>query len=231
MFKFFTFFICFCIFLLIFLKKNVLAQEQNNTKINEKTNEKNVQFIFKLDNRFSFARDQMISIYGFRTGLRLFKRHEIGLGLNWLGSNNVYAVPSPSDITNNPNATQKAQGTFFYKYVGGFYEPILYKTNKWAINLPLQFGGGKAGIVINNAETGEFMERREARYLIFEPALSAEYKISRFFGVGFGGGYRFAFSEQKIVYENLTKPVFIIKIKLYLENIYFAVVGKKEKIK
>ncbi len=196
----------------------------------EKPTEKNFVFVFKLDNRFSFAQEQLISIYGFRTGFRLFKKHEIGIALNWLGSKNVYNIKNMSTDNNSfgtlTNA-EKLQGTFFYKYFGFFYEPILHKKNKWAINLPLQFGGGKAGVDITNRETGVFIDRKEASFLLFEPALTAEYKFSKYLGVGFGGGYRFAFSEQKIVKDNLTKPVFILKLKIYLADIFRDVFKRK----
>jgi hypothetical protein len=197
---------------------SILAQVDSLKK------EKKIAFVFKLDNRFSYAKDQMISIYGFRTGVRLFGRHEFGVGFNWLGSQNIYEVPN--QILEDRSIP--LQGRFFYKYFGIFYEPIIYKKNRWTLSTPLQFGGGKAGIKIFNPQNNDFIQKKEIQYLLFEPTFNADYKFWRFLGIGMGAGYRFAFSTQEIVNESLSRPVFILKLKVYLFEIFDALKKKNK---
>lgn len=191
---------------------SVAQKEDNETK--------KISFVFKLDNRFSYAANQSISIYGFRTGIRLFGKHEVGIGLNWLGSRNVFDL-----LLNKPDGSiLNGKGRLFYRYLGLFYEPILYNKKRWTISFPIQFGGGKAGAIVSDAQNNHFIERRESSYLITEPSLNIDYKFWRYLGVGTGAGYRFAFSKQEIVQNNLTRPVFILKLKIYLMEFF-----KKEK--
>ncbi|TAE70967.1 MAG: hypothetical protein EAZ85_11205 [Bacteroidetes bacterium] len=204
-----------CIIFSIFLSHFfLLAQDREDTK--------KVSFVFKLDNRFSFAESQMISIHGFRTGIRLAKKHELGIALNWLGSKNIY------DIT-NPNTLETNQGRFFYKYFGVFYEPILYKQKRWTLSFPIQFGGGKAGLNITDSKTNIFLAKREVSYSLVEPSFNVDYKIWRYVGIGSGVGYRFAFSKEAIIQNNLTRPVFILKLKIYIMEFFKKTTNEKSK--
>ncbi len=184
-----------------------------------------LSFVFKLDNRFSFAREQMITIHGFRTGFKWNNKHEIGLALNWLGSTNTFEIPVNISVgEQSAPAFIPMEGKLFYKYAGFFYEYNFYRKKRWTMSIPLQLGGGRAGVNINNySKDNEFMQRREGKFMLFEPALTIDYKIIRFAGIGTGVGYRFAFSEQNIVKQHLTQPVFIIKAKIYLGEIFRSV--------
>ena len=210
---------------ILFLQNSLLVQAQEAVP----SAEKRIAFALKLDNRFSYARDQLISIYGFRTGLKFNGKHEFGIGLNWLATKNNYDIPPPPPTTNGniPSDVKKMRGRFLYKYFGLYYEYTLYKKNSWDISFPIQFGAGKSGISISDNDSDRFLERREAQFLLFEPAFNVSYKIWRYFGIGTGAGYRFAFSKQDIVNESLTKPVYILKLKIYVGEIYNAIKCKK----
>lgn len=208
------------IFLFFFTFKPLFAFDLEDTTHHYKS-KNHLSFVFKLDNRFSFARDQMISLHGFRTGLKWNAKHEAGLALNWLGSNNIFDIPIAIPNTELRPTFVEMRAKFFYRYVGFFYEYNFYRKKRWILSIPLQFGGGRAGVdVINPFDGDAFVERRESRFSVFEPAITADYKIIRYAGIGVGAGYRFAFSDQDIVKQNLTKPMFIIKAKIYLGELF-----------
>lgn len=181
-------------------------------------------FVFKFDNRFSFAGKEFITIYGFRMGIKVRHKHEFGVGLNWIGSNNFFdiSLPVKGEELTQPNFTP-TRARLLYRYVGVFYEYNFFHRKRWSMSIPLQFGTGKAGIDIQSRDGTGFEERRLDRFLLFEPSINADYKVFRFAGIGTGIGYRFAYSDQHIVQSSLTKPVFILKVKLYLGEIFRSV--------
>ena len=184
---------------------------------------KHLGFIFKFDNRFSFAGKEFITIYGFRTGIKIKDKHEIGIALNWIGSRNFFelSIPVRSEIT-QPNLVP-TQARLLYRYAGLFYEYRFFQRKRWSMSIPLQFGTGKAGIDIQSQDGLTFVERRLDRFFLFEPSINADYKVLRFAGIGAGVGYRFAYSGQHIVQSSFTKPVFILKVKLYIGEIFRSV--------
>jgi hypothetical protein len=184
-----------------------------------------IAFVFNLDNRFSFAGSDMITIHGFRTGIKWREKHKFGVALNWIGSRNfIELAPLPvGEDLSLINALPK-QGRLLYGYAGIFYEYSFYQKKHWAMSVPLQFGTGKAGVdIVNPLQENEFIERKLSRFLLFEPSVNIDYKIIRFLGIGTGIGYRFAYSDQHIVQHKLTQPVYILKVKVYLGEIFRSV--------
>ncbi|MCU0444279.1 MAG: hypothetical protein MUE85_05125 [Microscillaceae bacterium] len=187
-----------------------------------------LNFVFKLDNRFSFVGDQLLAIYGFRTGIKLHQQHELGIAFNWIASRNTTEVELPVFFEVAPADSPAREGTFFYRYAGVFYEYNFSLSPRWQVNIPIQLGGGRAGLNIYQMPQGTWVERRQARFALLEPAYMVSYRFMRYAGIGSGWGYRFAFSPQKIVKENLTRPVFIVKLRLYLGEIYRGLRGKSD---
>lgn len=212
----------FCLLIFFTDLKPLLALDfQDSTTLRKYKNP--LGFVFKLDNRFSFAGSQSVTIYGFRTGIKLKDKHEFGIALNWIGSRTFFELPvRPANGELNPTALVAPKGRLLYRYVGVFYEYNFYQKKRWTFSIPLQLGTGKAGVDIESQD-GEFIERKLNSFILFEPSVNVDYKIVRFAGVGAGVGYRFAQSEQSIVQHSLTKPVFILKVKIYLGEIFRSV--------
>ncbi len=212
----------FCLLVCFADFKPLLALDfQDSTTLRKHKNQ--LGFVFKLDNRFSFAGNQSVTIYGFRTGIKLKDKHEFGVALNWIGSRNFFEFPArPVNGELNPTAVVAPRGRLLYGYAGVFYEYNFYQKKRWSFSIPLQLGTGKAGMAMESQE-GEFIERRLNSFILFEPSVNIDYKVVRFAGIGAGVGYRFAQSEQSIVQHSLTKPVFILKVKIYLSEIFRSV--------
>lgn len=212
--------IIFCLSLSFANLKPLLALDfQDSTTLRKYKN--HVGFIFKFDNRFSFAGDQAITIYGFRTGIKLKDKHEFGVALNWIGSRNFFELSPPAANSElNPRPLSPVRARLLYRYAGVFYEYNFYQKKRWSLSIPLQFGTGKAGIDIQSVDDFSFVERRLERFILLEPAINIDYKVVRFAGIGTGIGYRLAYSPQDIVQTSLTKPVFILKVKVYLGEIF-----------
>jgi hypothetical protein len=208
------------IFLSLFQFKSLAAFDFQDSTSQQKP-KNHLSFVFKLDNRFSFARKQMISLHGFRTGLKWNGKHEAGITLNWLGSTNIFEIPMPIPNTELRPILVNMSAKFFYRYAGFFYEYNFYRKKRWIVSIPLQLGGGRAGVDVSNPiDNNVFLERREGKFTVLEPAITADYKIIRFAGIGAGAGYRFVNSDQDIVKQNLTKPMFILKAKIYLGELF-----------
>ncbi len=65
--------------------------------------------------------------------------------------------------------------------------------------------------------------------LLYEPALSGQYKITRWFGLGMGAGFRIMLINNKGISSRFNSPIYIFKIKVFFGEIYRSIFLKKEK--
>ena len=59
--------------------------------------------------------------------------------------------------------------------------------------------------------------------LIYELNVSGHYKIIPWLGVGLGSGYRFMYSGNSNTSRNFNSPIYVLKIKVFLGDIYKSV--------
>ena len=56
--------------------------------------------------------------------------------------------------------------------------------------------------------------------IIYEPAMTIEYKFMRYFGLGGGVGFRLAIKSNQQIKESFTAPEYILRVKIYFGDIY-----------
>lgn len=54
----------------------------------------------------------------------------------------------------------------------------------------------------------------------YEQSITAEYRVLKYLGLGFGLGYRFVVYNKTAINEKLSAPVYIARLKLYFGDIY-----------
>jgi hypothetical protein len=114
-----------------------------------------------------------------------------------------YLIPSPTDT---------AELKFGYGLA--FFEYAFHQSKHWNLEIPVQLGFGRISYQVDENITAQKWAP------IWEPAMTFEYVFLKYFGVGFGAGYRVIFKSKTPIAEQFTSPIYIFKFKVYLGDIY-----------
>lgn len=172
----------------------------------------------KLDTRFSFIASSDIRTTGAKIGLSFNQQFKTGLGYNQL------ITPSRSFIKKE-NKDVKVELT--YEYLSPYIEYIYYNSKRWEFNISMQFGFGRAYYQFIDSDSGQKQKTNQSFIWSYEPSMLIDYKIVRWFGIGTGVGYRLVLYKNKNITEQLTSPVYIFKLKIYLGEIVRTLTGKE----
>ena len=62
--------------------------------------------------------------------------------------------------------------------------------------------------------------------ITYEPAITFQYRFLKYFGAGLGVGYRLMLKPNPQIEEKFTSPVYILKTKIYFQDIWQDIKGK-----
>jgi hypothetical protein len=155
------------------------------------------KLLLKLDARNSFISDNNVKYGGLKIGLNYNRTTKIGIGLSWINSNYISKYNEEDVKLENINFL-------------AFIEYTFYKSKHWYADIPVQLGFGELKYTKNN--------KIKANTFIFtyEPAMTLEYRFLKYFGLGFGFGYKFAVYSKQDITEKLSAPIYILRFKLHL---------------
>ncbi len=171
----------------------------------------------KFDNRFSFIRDNDVKTIGLKVGLSFRRKFKVGLGINQM------LVSSEKTVQEGDSLLPV---NLEYFYFSPYFEYVFYNSKKWEFSLSTQLGVGGASYQYTNSE-GQKVKLVESTVLSYEPATLIDYKIMRWFGIGTGVGYRLIYYKSPGVNEKFSSPEYVIKLKVYLGEIFRTITGKE----
>lgn len=181
---------------------------------------------FRFDNRYSYVSDSISKVTGFKFGVDYNQRVRIGAGNHRLVSpftKKIY-IDSVGVKIDSVNAVLRMS------YIGFFYEYVFMKTKKWEFSIPVQIGYGTSSYDYIYNERVFKMQKNPV--LVFETNIEGHYKMLRYLGIGGGTGIRLMLVKNKEIEENFNSPIYILKIKLFLGELYKDIFKKKiEKLK
>lgn len=165
-----------------------------------------------------------------RVGLDFDHRIRIGAGLSML-SNSPYEqgrdnTPFYLDkiITDVQGKTDTVHPALQFRYVNLFLEYIYYKSGRWQFSIPIQFGIG--GSSYKYTDNGSAVTESKHTILLYEPAVSGHYKITKWFGAGLDVGYRLMLINNKNIGGKFNSPVYDIKVIIFWGEIYQKIFPK-----
>jgi hypothetical protein len=183
------------------------------------------QPFIKFDGRNSFIENSRAKIFGVKAGVSFGKRLHFGLGYNQL----IPPTSSFDKIVYFPDS----YGSMFpvikrlrMYYLSVHAEYVFYQTKHWELSMPLQLGIGKS--YYTYSIFGSKQRSDEAFNFIYEPAVSIEYKIVKWFGVGADVGYRFMLTSDKQLNTNFTSPTYAFKLLIYYSEIFKSLFPKSK---
>ena len=163
------------------------------------------KFLLKFDTRNSFISNQYAKIHGIKVGLSFNKTTNIGIGYHWMPKRLI-----ERNFTNSNKIDLK------FGYAVAFFEYNFYKSKYWSAEIPVQIGLGKA----QYDDLDLAITTGSSWIIIYEPAMTIEYKFLRYFGIGGGVGFRLAIKSNRQIKESFTAPEYILRVKIYFGDIY-----------
>ena len=202
-----TFFILILSFFIFSSQGNAQLFDSIRTSLDYKP-----KFLVKFDTRNSFISNQYAKIHGIKVGLSFNKTTNIGIGYHWMPKRSIDLDPQ------NLNKIDLKFG-----YAIAFFEYNFYKSKRWSAEIPVQIGLGKAQYT--DVDFG--VTKASSWIIIYEPAMTIEYKFLRYFGLGGGVGFRLAIKTDQQINESFSAPEYILRVKIYFGDIYKEEILKK----
>jgi len=180
----------------------------------------------KIGTRNSFIDNNRAQVLGVQLGLNYANNVRMGVGYNQL-----YSSSSVFDkqlfFKNRNNITNLATANLQLAYFSIWAEYVYYRNHKWQLSIPFQIGMGQAyyKYTINN----ETKKVDKNFIFVYEPAVSVEYKIVKWVGVGTDIGFRFIATNYSQLDQKLNSPTYAFKLLIYYNEIYRSLSPKKKK--
>lgn len=162
----------------------------------------------RLESRNSTIDHRLVSVSGARLGLAFRRKLRFGVGLSWLNSDVQSLVSTPDDPL-----------YFKFAYVAYYMDFVFYKTKRWQLSVPIQAGTGASWF--QETLPYRFHAPGKKFILLYEPGISMQYKLFKWFGGGVDFGYRFCTGDKREKAIGLNSPTFAFKILFWFDQLYY----------
>jgi hypothetical protein len=207
---------------------SIVSNAQSTLDTIEKYLSEKPHLFLKVDSRNSFIENSRAKVIGLKLGISYGHRLHFGIGYNQL-----YPPSSNFDrqyyYINKYGLKDSLTEKLKLYYISVHMEYVFYQTKRWELSMPLQIGIGQTYYVLS--EEG-IKTRLEAKTnFIYEPAVSVEYKLLRWLGVGSDVGFRFLLTPERKLNRQFTSPTYSFKLLIYYDEIYKSLFPKGKLIK
>ncbi|MFY9311546.1 MAG: hypothetical protein WAQ28_21055 [Bacteroidia bacterium] len=212
-----------CLFLLSFFYE---ARSQSALDTMRLSLQQKPQLFGKLDTRNSFISNSRAKIFGCKLGLDFANKLHFGLGYNQLYppakdfDEKIY-FNTPTGLTDSSIASLKLF------YISTHAEYAYYQTGNWNMSILLQIGAGKT--YYQYLQNSQKIRTNESFIFIYEPAISVEYKLIKWVGLGVDAGFRFMIADYRKINGKFNSPTYAFKLLIYYNEIYKSVLKEIKK--
>jgi hypothetical protein len=200
-----------------------------------------IQFCFKkkphltggISTKNTFINGFTSPVYTARMGLDFDNRIKMGIGISWLklSKYHIGRDNTPFYIDKyiaDQSGLQIVHPELQFRYVNLFVEYVYYKTGKWQFSIPILIGVGDSRYKYN------FNDRPivESKHLIFlyEPVVSGQYKINKWFGAGLDVGYRIMIIGNRHIGSKFNSPIYDLGVIIFWGELYRTVLKVKRSL-
>ncbi len=205
----------FCL-ILLFVIGCVCAKAQFLDTLHEVFNHKS-SIDARLESRNSFINNQLISVTGVRLGVAYQRKMRIGGGLSWLKS----TFSTPFYEQNNDGGIDTVLRNLKFVYLCYYVDFVFHKTKRWQLSVPIQAGTGFAWWQRQN-KMNFYTNDKKHFFILYEPGVTVQYKIFKWFGLGADVAYRFTALNNKKIGEKLNSPTYSFKILVWLDQLFYC---------
>ncbi len=166
--------------------------------------------VVRLDMRGSFISNSNVRFVGAKLALEHARRFQYGLGYSFL--------LSPVEQVLRIDGVERT-GRLHMGYVAAHVDYAFYQRGPWEVRIPLQVGFGHGSVIYTDGEGAKRTWRRSG-LVVYEPAMTVQYRFARYFGIGAGWGYRLVGLTREGLGERLTAPIYILGLRVFFGDIW-----------
>lgn len=180
--------------------------------------EEPARIVVKADVRGGFISNRSVRFVGVKAGFDHGKRFQYGIG---------YSLLFPSEAREVTVDGQVRAGRLRMGYVAPYVDYAFYQRGPWEARIPVQIGFGAGSLGYFDAQ-GRRITTARSGLILYEPAMTIQYRFLRYFGVGAGWGFRIVIQTGQDLGERLTAPVYIFGLRVFLGDIWRDMQGAGE---
>lgn len=171
----------------------------------------------RIESRYSFIRNELISVTGVRLGVAYKRKLRIGGGISWLKTNKPYNF-TYNDI---PGVSISQTKYLKFAYICYYIDFVYYRTKRWQLSVPIQAGTGLSWF---QSSTNYYINKHDKKnfLLLYEPGITAQYKIFRYLGIGSDVAFRFVLKNNKKIGEHLNSPTLSFKLLFWPDQLFYV---------
>lgn len=175
----------------------------------------------RLESRWSFIRNEAITVTGVRLGVAYHRKLRIGGGLSWLQTYRTELF-TETNAAGNPEDVKKY---LKFGYICYYIDFVYYRTKRWQLSVPVQLGTGMSWF---QKEPQYHAHITDKKYflLLYEPGITMQFKIFRWLGLGGDFAFRFVMRNQKKIGEQLNSPTLSGKILFWPDQLFYELAPK-----
>ncbi|MFM9051947.1 MAG: hypothetical protein ACKOKF_06480 [Bacteroidota bacterium] len=177
-------------------------------------------YFFNLAGYNSFINGEYVAFGGFRMGLDYNERVKFGIGFFLLDPNQVTSSIAVVEDT----LTERTNGFLQARYFSLSAEYVIYDRQPWQFSiLPVELCIGGAHYRYVSPFTKNRLETRDVPLLFYQPAVTAQYSLLSWLGVGASLGYRMTIFSSPEAREDFSAIGFSAGVRVFVEEAYHAV--------
>jgi len=170
----------------------------------------------RLESRASFINHDKASITGVRIGVAFKRKLRVGGGVSWLKND----ISQNDYVLNDLNSLVVVPKYLKLGYLCYYIDFVFHKTKRWQLSVPIQAGTGLAWF--QHTQKYDLSSPGKKSFLfLYEPGVTTQFKIFRWFGLGADVGYRFTLKNNSIINMKLSSPAVAFKILFWLDQLYY----------
>ncbi|MBK8228537.1 MAG: hypothetical protein IPK70_15360 [Flavobacteriales bacterium] len=176
------------------------------------------RFVARLDVRGGFISNRSVRFVGVKAGIDHGKRFQYGLG---------YSLLFPSEARDAQVGNRTVSGFLRMGYAAPYVDYAFYQRGHWEARIPVQLGFGAGSLSYRDAE-GRRRTIGRTGLILYEPAMTVQYRFLRYFALGAGWGFRLVIQTGDDLGEKLTAPVYLFGLRVFLGDMWRDVRGAQE---
>ena len=167
------------------------------------------RLIVKLDIRGSFITSEPVKFYGLKVGWEHANRFQYGFGYS-----TILKPVHRNRQVHEAGAYREVDTRLRMGHVSAYADYAFYQRGHWEVRMPVQVGLGHGRVVYDDL-TNETRTWQKTWYVLYEPAMSVQYRFLTYFAVTAGFGYRLVFRTSASLGEQLTAPIYMLGLRVF----------------
>ena len=179
------------------------------------------KFFLQFDKYNSIVGKRGADVTGIKAGLEFGKKYRIGWGYYDLRSDIIEVIHLPPEqAAEAPADSVKAR--LKMNYFPLCFEYIFYNKGKWQFGFPVNLGFGKTYFEYYD-KNNKIKNFKDQTVMVTDVVVSGQYRILKWVGVGAGFGFRKMLIDNPDVSRNFDSPLYNLRVKLFLGEIFNTV--------